>query len=105
METATKSKNRQELAEAIWDETRPEKSGTWCWDGGMWDEKLPILHLYGDHGTPDFTLTFFKDRVLVSPDANTSWAKTVEVKNYNDLKKVAKDIVAATLIINLVGAI
>lgn len=99
-----KEQNRQELMMAIINATRPERTGEWCWDGMAWDDSLPILHLYGDHGTPDFTLTFFANRVLVSPDRNPSWAKTVQVQDYCDLVKIASDIVATTLIVDIVGS-
>ena len=104
----TKEENRKLLLEAIIEETKPEKTNAWCWDGMSWDENKPILHLWGDHCTPNFTLTFRRskgrDLVIVTPDSNPSWSKTVTA-DFKDLRRTAADIVACTLVIDLVGSI
>ena len=84
-------------------EMKPEKTGKFSFDSFIWDECKPILKLAGDHGTPDFTLTFLDGgRVLVSPDSNPSWAKIVE-STYDHFGKLAKDIIATMLVVSVVG--
>ncbi len=105
IKTEKRDTQRKALTEALIKATRPEKTGTWSWDGFMWDEKLPILHIMGDHGTPDFTLTFCEGgAVIVSPDSNPSWATKLN-STYTDYDKLAADIIATTVVIDLRGSI
>ena len=103
--------NRERLTRAIIEETKPEKTHQWSWDFMAWDEQLPILKLGGQHGTPDFELTFLvkklpsgkkKDLVLVKPTTHPSWAITVET-DFRNSQKTARDIVAATQISAIQG--
>lgn len=97
--------NREKLVNELIEETKPEKTGTFCFDFFNWDEHQPVLHLEGDHGTPDFTLTFLAGaRVLVSLDSNPSWAKVVE-SVYDNPNKLAKDILVTMAVIQLIGAL
>ena len=97
--------NRDALTDAIIEETAPEKTGTFCFDGFMWDKSKPVLRLMGDHGTPDFTLTFFEGgKVLVTPDSNPSWQRMLN-GDFGDVRKLAKDILATMLVVNLVGVV
>ena len=103
--TADQTKARRDaLVNAIIAETKPEKTGTFSFDYFGWEDGS-VLHLGGDHGTPDFTLIFYEGgKVMVSPDSNTSCTKVVET-DYSDTPKLAKDILATITVIMLVGSL
>jgi len=95
--------NREKFLTELIKETKPEKTGTFCFDYLVWDEHQPILHLGGAHGTLDFTLTFYEGgKVQVSLDSNPSWAGEVE-STYADIAKLAKDTLAVMLYLEARG--
>lgn len=50
--------HRSAMTDALVAATAPERTGKFSFDAYIWDKRLPVLHLWGQHGTPSFDLTF-----------------------------------------------
>jgi hypothetical protein len=103
VDTTTRDANRKALVDAIIEQTRPEKTGQFSFDGFSWSEDGSRLRLNGDFDTPSVTLTFLKKgRVNVCPEGHESWHMTVE-STYQDFNKLAMDILATVTVIRIRG--
>lgn len=89
--------NRRELVDAIFEQTGPERTGRFSWDGGRWIGQT--LHLDGQHLTPDAEVAFVRGgdavitlkragRVLIT--ATTSWSRNFQA--------TAQNVVTAALV-------
>ena len=106
MDTAVKverDENRKRLVDAIIEQTKPEKTGQFSFDGFSWSPDGTRLRLNGDFDTPSVTLTFLTvGRVNVCPEGHESWNMTVQ-STYLDYNKLAMDILAAVTVVRIRG--